>query len=247
MKNIERMRMIGIYYGLTQGEEFDFDKNQNNLLIKMRHKSQTVNDRGLKKLQAVDYKKCIYNCLLIKQKFIGRGPRYIYLFKNQICIGKDFKSPFIQIPERQFQINQDIRIQWSYKKNQLKSVIFYVGGEQLEYFGTNQQLRELKQKCALYVFQVKIQDEYQAESILGQGSYATVLELSNLQTQKQFAAKCIDQQRINEKKNGYKQLLQEIETMRVLSEIKHQNILQLYELYIGNQNYYLVMEDHSCL
>ncbi|CAD8131531.1 unnamed protein product [Paramecium pentaurelia] len=205
----------------------------------MRQKSQTVHEGGLKKLQTVDYEKCIYNCLLIKQKFIGRGPRYIYLFKNQICIGK---SPFVQIPERQFQINQDMRIQWSYKKNQLKSVIFQVGGEQFEYFGTNEQLRELKQKCALYVFQVKIQDEYQAESILGKGSYATVLELSNLQTQKQYAAKCIDQQRINEKKNGYKQLLQEIETMRILSEIKHQNILQLHELYIGNQNYYLVME-----
>ncbi|CAD8084498.1 unnamed protein product [Paramecium primaurelia] len=205
----------------------------------MRQKSQTLHEGGERKLQAVDYDKCIYNCLLTKKKFIGRGLRYLYLFKNLICIGK---SPKIQIPERQFRINSELRIQWTYTKNKLKSVIFQVSGQQFEYHGTNDQLRELKQKCALYVFQIKIQDEYQAESVLGKGSYATVLELTNLYTNKQYAAKCIDQQRINEKKNGYKQLQQEIETMRILSERKHDNILQLHELYIGNQNYYLVME-----
>ncbi|CAD8068401.1 unnamed protein product [Paramecium primaurelia] len=205
----------------------------------MRQKSQTVHEGVERKLQAVDYDKCNYKCLLTKKKFLGRGLRYLYLFKNSICIGK---SPFVQIPERQFRINSELRIKWTYTKNKLKSVIFQVSSQHYEYYGTNEQLRELKQKCALNVFQVQIQDEYQAESVLGKGSYATVLELTNLCTNKQYAAKCIDQQRINEKKNGQKQLQQEIETMRILSEQKHDNILQLHELYIGNQNYYLIME-----
>ncbi|CAD8165825.1 unnamed protein product [Paramecium octaurelia] len=205
----------------------------------MRQKSQTVHEDGERKLKTVDYDLCKYKCLLTKKKFIGRGLRYLYLFKNLICIGK---SPYVQIPERQFRINSELRIKWTYTKTKLNSIIFQVSGQQYEYHGTNEQLRELKQKFALYVFQVQIQDEYQAESVLGRGSYATVLELTNLFTKKQYAAKCIDQQRINEKKNGQKQLQQEIETMRILSEQKHDNILLLHELYIGNQNYYLVME-----
>ncbi|CAD8114022.1 unnamed protein product [Paramecium primaurelia] len=205
----------------------------------MRQKSRTVHEGVQNTLQSVDYNECIYQCILTKKKFIGKSPRYIYLFKNHICIGK---SPKVQIPERQFAINTDTRIQWQYSKNMLKSITFQVGSHSYEYFGSNEQLREIKQKFALYAFQMKIQDEYQAESVLGKGSYATVLELTNLYNNQQYAAKCIDQQKINEKKNGYRQLMQEIETMRILSEHKHKNILQLNELYIGNQNYYLVME-----
>jgi len=62
----------------------------------------------------------------------------------------------IQIPERQFVINSDTKIHWAYHKNGLKSVTFQVGNHSYEYFGSNEQLRELKSKCSLYVFQTKI-------------------------------------------------------------------------------------------
>ncbi|KAM3137052.1 hypothetical protein pb186bvf_010780 [Paramecium bursaria] len=128
------------------------------------------------------------------------------------------------------------------QKGRLKSISFHVGKEVFQYHGYDEILRGLKQKLSPLVFQMKIQDEYKAETVLGRGSYATVLELTHIVSQKQYAAKCIDQQRILEKKLGYQQLLQEIETMRLLSENPHINILQLKELYIGNQNYYIVME-----
>lgn len=38
-------------------------------------------------------------------------------------------------------------------------------------------LAELKAKCGLQIFQLQIQDEYKADSVLGKGSYATVIHL----------------------------------------------------------------------
>lgn len=79
-----------------------------------------------------------------------------------------------------------------------------------EYLGDAKVLDELKEHVALYVFQTKIQDEYQAETIIDKGSYATVLksiifkvlELINLKTRKSYAAKCIDQKKILDKHNA---------------------------------------------
>lgn len=38
------------------------------------------------------------------------------------------------------------------------------------------------------------------------------------------------------------QLMYEINSMRILSAGKHPNILRLHELYVGNQNFYIVMD-----
>lgn len=57
----------------------------------------------------------------------------------------------------------------------LKSIIFHVTNiQEYEYLGDAKVLDELKKHVALYVFQTKIQDEYQAETIIDKGSYATV-------------------------------------------------------------------------
>ncbi|CAD8099154.1 unnamed protein product [Paramecium sonneborni] len=134
------------------------------------------------------------------------------MFKDLICIGK--LSFYVQVLSHfKFRfLNANLKSTQNQEFNglKLKSVIFQIGGQKYEYHGANDQLRELKQKCSLLVFQIKIQDEYQAESVLGKGSYATVLELTNQHTNRQQTAKFVDQQRINEKKNGYKQLQQDM-------------------------------------
>ncbi|CAD8174787.1 unnamed protein product [Paramecium octaurelia] len=170
----------------------------------------------------------------------------LFTMEIQKIISGRLKKAYIIVYLSDKNLLEGVHGKWPYKKNQLDQQYFQQVESNMNILVPINNLENLYQnnKAPFYVFQVKTQDEYQADSILGKESYAPVLELLNLYTQKQYAAKCFNQQRINEKKieinNYYKRQRQRLCVYSL--EIKHQNILQLHELYLGNQNYYLIME-----
>lgn len=44
----------------------------------------------------------------------------------------------------------------------------------MDYYGDENTLLNLKKALALYLFQAKVQDEYEAKEVIGEGNYAMV-------------------------------------------------------------------------
>lgn len=112
---------------------------------------------------------------------------------------------------------------WNYAKKAksevvyLKSFTIVQGKEELKYYGEQDILIALKRIIAKFVFQSKVQDEYEAQTVLGEGSYATVLTLRHLHSNFKFAGKCIEKKKLEKIENGMNSVLNEIAIMRALS------------------------------
>lgn len=74
---------------------------------------------------------------------------------------------------------------------------------------------------------------------LGKGSSSTVYLVEDLETRKQYAAKCITKSHIEAKKNAFRNLVQEI---KALYKLKHPNIVELYYVYETPDCIYLILE-----
>ena len=86
-------------------------------------------------------------------------------------------------------------------------------------------------------FNAKIND-YQIESIIGQGTYGKVKLATHIITQEQVAIKFVEKSkliRINDNER--------IQTeMKIISELNHPNILKAFEIFQDETFFYIVME-----
>ncbi|OMJ79166.1 hypothetical protein SteCoe_20866 [Stentor coeruleus] len=74
---------------------------------------------------------------------------------------------------------------------------------------------------------------------IGKGSSSTVYLVEDIETRKQYAAKCIKKSHIKAKKNAFRNLVQEI---KALYKLKHPNIIELYYVYETSDCIYLILE-----
>ncbi|CAD8080155.1 unnamed protein product [Paramecium primaurelia] len=182
----------------------------------------------------------LYQCRLFKKKFLGNSPRYFYIFLDKAVVNKESNR---KRADRVFNVENTKRIVWKYTIEQpikLKGIIFDNGNEQQEYFGDDDVLRELKKNISKLFFQAKVQEEYVAMQVIGQGNYALVLELQHLHSNQKFASKCIDKKKLQTIEQGMESVLNEIQIMRILSP--HEQIINLIEVYEGDNNIYLIMD-----
>ncbi|CAD8101191.1 unnamed protein product [Paramecium sonneborni] len=145
--------------------------------------------------------------------------------------------------DRIFSDTNTNRLVWRYTNQQpikLKGLIFDCGNLQFEYFGEDETLRELKKNISKLFFQAKVQEEYMAQQVIGQGNYALVLELQHLHSNQRFASKCIDKKKVQAIEQGEQSVQNEIKIMRILSP--HKSLINLIEVYEGDNNIYLIMD-----
>ncbi|CAD8093716.1 unnamed protein product [Paramecium sonneborni] len=145
--------------------------------------------------------------------------------------------------DRIFSDSNTNRLVWRYTNQQpikLKGLIFDCGDIQFEYQGEDETLRELKKNISKLFFQAKVQEEYMAQQVIGQGNYALVLELQHLHSNQRFASKCIDKKKVQAIEKGEQSVQNEIKIMRILSP--HKSLINLIEVYEGDSNIYLIMD-----
>ena len=113
----------------------------------------------------------------------------------------------------------------------LGSFDFYVdSAESLEKW-----LFYLNRRCVL----TNIDEDFVFIKKIGKGSTSTVYLSEHVESKEQFAVKCLYKEHLLSHENSIASLLEEI---RILREIKHNNIAQLYYVYINENCIYLVME-----
>ncbi|CAK89787.1 unnamed protein product (macronuclear) [Paramecium tetraurelia] len=182
----------------------------------------------------------LYQCRLFKKLFLGSSTRYFYVFSDRVIANKDSNR---KRADRIFSNTNTNRLIWRYTNEQplkLKGLIFDCGDIQFEYFGEDQTLRELKKNVSNLFFQAKVQEEYMAQQVIGQGNYALVLELQHLHSDQRFASKCIDKKKVQAIEQGEQSVQNEIKIMRTLSP--HRSLINLIEVYEGDNNIYLIMD-----
>jgi serine/threonine protein kinase len=84
-----------------------------------------------------------------------------------------------------------------------------------------------------------IEEDFVMIKVLGTGSTSTVYLAESLDSRKEYAVKCINKKNVFSHRAGLDNLINEIQ---ILQTIKHPNIVELFHVYEGTQNVYLVME-----
>ncbi|CAD8111067.1 unnamed protein product [Paramecium sonneborni] len=181
-----------------------------------------------------------FQCRLFKKKFLGTSTRFLYIFMDKVVVNKESNR---KRTDRVFNVENTNRIVWKYTTEQpikLKGLTFDNGNVQQDYYGEDDVLRELKKHISKLFFQAKVQEEYLALQVIGQGNYALVLELQHLHSNQKFASKCIDKKKLQTIEQGMESVLNEISIMRILSP--HEQLINLIEVYEGDNNIYLIMD-----
>jgi serine/threonine protein kinase len=93
----------------------------------------------------------------------------------------------------------------------------------------------LKKICIASTFE----EDFAIIKEIGKGSSSTVYLVEDLETRKQHAAKCVNKSLLREKKSSFRNLIQEI---KVLYELDHPNIVDLYYVYETSDCIYMIME-----
>ena len=124
------------------------------------------------------------------------------------------------------------------QENQGVSYGFRLGSQEF-FVETEESLNDwvlhLSKRCVL----THIEEELVFIKIIGKGSSSKVYLAEHIDTRKKFAVKCIAKKILLKHENGLRNLAEEI---RIMKEIKHDSIAELYFVYENTKSVYLVME-----
>ncbi|CAK73954.1 unnamed protein product (macronuclear) [Paramecium tetraurelia] len=197
------------------------------------------------KQQSIDYEQCLFQCKTKKKQLIGKENRFIYVFEDRLIINRNQNKGD---PARVISFENIIRVKWNYSINPktfktfLKSFTLETNNnkELLKYYADFEMLIALKKILQKFVQQSSLEDEYETQQVLGEGSYAVVFQLKNIFTGQQYAGKCIEKKKLDKIDKGLKAVMNEIEIMRILSP--HAQIVNLHEVYDGVNSINLVLD-----
>lgn len=74
---------------------------------------------------------------------------------------------------------------------------------------------------------------------IGQGNFSNVYKARRVDNKKHYAVKVIQLKEIHKDPEGFQSLYNEI---NILKEVKHHNIIKLFEVWYSDHSYYLVLE-----
>ncbi|EGR28158.1 protein kinase domain protein [Ichthyophthirius multifiliis] len=153
-------------------------------------------------------------------------------------------EPYKKTPDKVIELKPNSKVIWIYDKQQmpyvLRGFILVVGKNQYKYLAENIVLTTLKGIFSQKIFQAKFQDEYEIIALIGKGNYARVYSARQRMTQKKFAVKCFEKNKLQETDRGMLSLYNELKVMRNICD--NPNIIKLYETFEGENTFYFVME-----
>ncbi|CAD8141470.1 unnamed protein product [Paramecium octaurelia] len=188
-------------------------------------------------MQQINYEQVLLTFQCSRKHLVIDSKYYVYLLPKTLILSSNPKQ---QNPKYIVQLSLTSKIHWITK---LKSPILEQFGfqykDEIKFFSAPtkdlQQLKELMQGQIMYK---DISDFYTPLYMLGKGGSSKVYLVTKKYDQSQFASKCVDKRYLQED-GGYNALFNEIQLMQ---RLKHENIIQLIDLYEGENTFYMILE-----
>ncbi|CAD8076412.1 unnamed protein product [Paramecium sonneborni] len=188
-------------------------------------------------MKTINYDQTILTVSCYRKHMILDTKYYVQVLPNQLILSN---SPRQINPKYILEFSLEKKIHWVTKNKTtiLEQFGFQYKGKIKYFYGQSTDLYKLKDCMQGQIMYKEISDFYQPLSLLGKGGSAKVYMVTKKGYNEKYASKCVDKRYLQED-GGYDALFNEI---RIMQKLKHQNIIQLVDLYEGESTFYLILE-----
>ncbi|CAD8089919.1 unnamed protein product [Paramecium sonneborni] len=188
-------------------------------------------------MQQINYDEALLTFQCQRKHLVIDSKYNLYLFPQTLILTSNPKQ---QNPKYIVQLSLTSKIYWITKsKTPILEQFGFLYKDKIKYFSaTTKELQKLKDLIQCKIMQKDINDFYTSKSLLGIGVTSKVYLVTKKDDQSQFASKCVDK-KILQKDGRYDAQFNEIQLMQ---KLKHDNIIQLIDLYEGENTFYLILE-----
>ncbi|CAD8147446.1 unnamed protein product [Paramecium pentaurelia] len=188
-------------------------------------------------MQQINYDQVLLTFQCSRKHLVIDSKYYVYLLPKALILSRNPKQ---QNPKYIVQLCLTSKIHWITKpKTPILEQFGFQYKDEIKYFSAPtkdlQQLKDLMQGQIMYK---EISDFYTPNYMLGKGGSSKVYFVTKKYDQSQFASKCVEKRYLKED-GGYNALFNEIQLMQ---RLKHENIIQLNDLYEGESTFYMILE-----
>ncbi|CAD8059983.1 unnamed protein product [Paramecium sonneborni] len=188
-------------------------------------------------MQPINYDQVLITFQCSRKHLVIDSKYYVYMLPKILILSSNPKQ---QNPKYIVQLSLTSKIHWITKPKTaiLEQFGFKYKDEIKYFFASTKDLQQLKDLMQGQIMFKDISDFYSPISMLGKGGSSKVYLVTKKDDQSQFASKCVDKRYLQED-GGYHALFNEIQLMQ---RLKHENIIQLVDLYEGENTFYLILE-----
>ncbi|CAD8068133.1 unnamed protein product [Paramecium sonneborni] len=188
-------------------------------------------------MQQINYDEALLTFQCQRKHLIIDSKYNVYLLPQTLILASNPKQ---QNPKYIIQLSLTSKIYWKTKsKTPILEKFGFLYKDKIKYFSaTSKELQKLKDLIKGKIMQKDINDFYSSNCLLGIGVTSKVYLVTKKDDQSQFASKCVDK-KILQKDGRYDAQFNEIQLMQ---KLKHDNIIQLIDLYEGENTFYLILE-----
>ncbi|CAD8132126.1 unnamed protein product [Paramecium pentaurelia] len=180
----------------------------------------------------------IYSCQVIRKHFLLNQTYKLQIQEEKLFIGLEDRPAKYEL-----EINLQNKISWKVNDQGILLAFGLKYQNSCKWFyGQPSDLLQLKAILNNRIFFNSISNFYTSNEQIGSGASCKVLLITDIQTKKKYAAKCISKDYITKKKtpDRLNRLFNEINILRSIQN--HKNIVKLINIFEGEQTYYLVFE-----
>ncbi|CAD8076634.1 unnamed protein product [Paramecium sonneborni] len=180
----------------------------------------------------------IYSCQVIRKHFLLNQTYKLQIQEEKIFIGLEDRPAKYELD-----INLQNKISWKVNDHGILQAFGIKYQNQCKWFyGQHGDLLQIKTILNNRIFFHSISNFYLSNEQIGSGASCKVLLITDIQTKKKYAAKCISKDYITKKKtpDRLNRLFNEINILRQIQN--HKNIVKLIDIFEGEQTYYLIFE-----
>ncbi|CAD8103710.1 unnamed protein product [Paramecium sonneborni] len=188
-------------------------------------------------MQQINYDQVLFTFQCYRKHLIIDSKYHVYLLPQTLILTSNPKQ---ENPKYIVKLSLNSKIYWITKsKTPILEQFGFEYQDKIKYFsGTTKELQKLKDLIQGQIMQKDINDFYYSNSLIGIGVTSKVYLVTKKDDQSKFASKCVDK-KILQKDGRYDAQFNEIQLMQ---KLKHDNIIQLIDLYEGENTFYLILE-----
>ncbi|CAD8144985.1 unnamed protein product [Paramecium pentaurelia] len=188
-------------------------------------------------MKAINYDQTILTVSCYRKHMIIDTKYYAQVLPNQLILSS---SPRQTNPKYILEFSVEKQIHWVTKNKTsiLEQFGFSYQGKIKYFYGQSIELYKLKDCIQGQIMYKEISDFYKPQNLLGKGGSAKVYMVTKKGYNEKYASKCVDKRYLQED-GGYDALFNEI---KIMQKLKHENIIQLVDLYEGESTFYLILE-----
>ncbi|CAD8116732.1 unnamed protein product [Paramecium sonneborni] len=188
-------------------------------------------------MQPINYDQVLLTFQCQRKHLFIDSKYYVQLLPKLLILSSNPKQ---KDPKYIVELNLNSRIHWITKgKTPILEQFGFQYKDKIKYFcAKTKDLQQLKNFIQGKIIQKDINDFYSPNRLLGIGVTSKVYLVTKKDDQSKFASKCIDKQYF-QKNEEYNAQFNEI---LIMQKLKHDNIVQLTDIYVGENTFYLILE-----